>query len=176
MVKMKLEIPDFAELVRKQKQRLYMIMAATIQTNRAMMFDREGANNGHPKWAPLKIRKGKILSDKGTLRKSISGNQTGRPGPDGIVMISGDQISVGTKLAYAAMMNWGTTGLPGGVLKPKKAKALKIPLGDNEWLFRKSVKIPPRPFDQWNKDDQEELEETLINAIQDVIQGKSPRG
>jgi phage gpG-like protein len=26
------------------------------------------------------------------------------------------------------MMNWGTTKLPGGVLKPKNAKALKIPL------------------------------------------------
>lgn len=175
MIGMKIEVPDLADLVRKQKHRLYMIAAATIQTNRAMMFDQEGANNGHPRWAPLKFRKGKILSDTGTLRKSIVGNQSGHAGPDGIVQFSGDKITIGTKLAYAAMMNYGTTQLPGGVLRPVKAKALKIPIGGDKFIFRKSAKIPARPFDQWSEGDEEELAETIKNALIDVLQGKTPR-
>lgn len=169
-VEMKFEFPNLSEKLRRKVQEVYVFMAATMQTNRGMLFDQEGAYNGHPKWAPLKFRQGQILSDRGTLRKSLAPVPSlGVPGTDGIVMIAPDNITIGTKLYYAAMMNWGTTGLSGGVLKPVRAKALKIPDGKGGFMFRKSVKIPARHFDEWNDADQQEMEEALANKLASIL-------
>jgi hypothetical protein len=94
-----------------------------------MLFDNEGSYNGHRRWARLSFRSGQILSNRGALRRSIAPhNPKGSPAADGIVRFTGDEIIVGTKLLYARMMNDGTTKMPGGVLRPKNAKALKIPV------------------------------------------------
>lgn len=186
-VDIKFDMPKLSPILRKNKQRLLLAFAAAIQTNRGMMFDKEGAYNGHKKWAPLKFRNGQILTDTGTLRKSIAPtNPKGTPGQDGIVQFSGDTIKVGTRLFYAAMMNWGTTKLPGGVLRPKNAQALRIPLpsgkgatpgakglrkqsGDH--IYRKSVRIPARRFDEWNEEDQQEIDATVANLIAVLLDG-----
>ena len=94
---------------------------------------------------------------------------------------------------YARMMNDGTTKLPGGVLRPRTAKALKIPLpsgkgategakslrkgattiedgGKKEkYIFRKSVKIPARPFDDWTIEDEQEMQAALATKIAEVL-------
>lgn len=122
------DMPDLAGKYRRRMRELYIFVAAQIQTNRGMLFDKEGGYNGHAKWAPLKFRQGQILSKRGNLRKSIAPLPArGRPGNDGIVRISGETVTVGTKLYYARLMNDGTTKMPGGVLKAK-GKALRIPL------------------------------------------------
>lgn len=185
------KMPDLAGKFRSHTRELYLFIAAQIQTNRGFLFAHEGAYNGHKKWAPLKFRQGQILSKSGTLRKSISPLPArGSPGNDGIVKISGDRITVGTRLYYARLMNDGTSKMPGGVLRPIKAKALMIPIpggktatplakqigktahkNDNggKFIFRKSVKIPPRPFDDWNREDQLELDEALSNKIAEIL-------
>lgn len=128
-VEIDFQFPDWAAKIKAREDRINRFIAAQIQTNRGMLFDSEGAHNGHPKWAALAFRAGQTLSRRGTLRKSIAPtNPRGNAGPDGIVEFAGQEIRVGTKLFYARMMNNGTVGLPGGVLRPKKAKALKIPL------------------------------------------------
>jgi phage gpG-like protein len=91
-------------------------------------------------------------------------------GPSSILRISTGIVTIGSSLAYAAMMNWGTTGLPGGVLKPKNAKALRFKIGRNV-VFCKSVKIPERRFDTFTKADQAELQATLVNTIEELFRG-----
>lgn len=58
-----------------------------------------------------------ILMDQGTLFQSI-GN---------VHHATSTDFRYGTNLIYARMMHFGTAGLPGGVLRPKKAKYLTLP-------------------------------------------------
>lgn len=182
--------PKWEEKIKQKRNEINLFIAASIQTNRGMLFDEEGAYNGHKKWAPLRFRKGQILSKTGKLRKSIAPiNAQGKAGTDGIVRFEGDFVYVGTQVAYAKMMNDGTTKMPGGVLRPVNAKALKIPLpsgqsiaegakglkksaygtGKDKFIFRKSVKIPAREFDTWSLEDEKELSEALKNKLIQVL-------
>ena len=198
MIDIDFKFPNWKKKLKAYEKALNLFVAATVQTNRGMLFDAEGAHNAHPKWASLKFRNGMILSKRGTLRKSIAPyNPRGIPGPDGIVRFAGDVITIGTKLIYARLMNDGTEKMPGGVLRPKNAKALKIPLPagkaatplaktlrktaktlqyskdgvtkTGKFIFVKSVKIPARPFDKWNDADQNELNAALVNKIAEIL-------
>lgn len=233
-VQIDFKMPDMAKKFRGKRDEIYRFIAAQMQTNRGMLFDKEGAYNGHPKWEGLKFRVGQILSSRGTLRKSLSPpNPRGRPGPDGIARYTGDTITIGTSLMFAELMNDGTAKLPGGVLRARNAKALAIPLPAGKRatdlakelrkkesvgrkdlqkkvialrghyrktksskqkklimerllryekrmknmgktqrvIFRKSVKIPARPFNIWNDQDHHELEAALTNKIAEVLNG-----
>jgi phage gpG-like protein len=166
------KFPDWATKLKAAEDEIALTLAASIQTNRGLIFDHEGAYNGHKKWAPLKFRDGQILSNRGKLRKSMAPTPSrGQPGPGGIVEKNWPVISVSTTLLYARMMNNGTVGLPGGVLRPVKAKALRIPTGKTGFIFRKSVRIPGRPFDEVNDADVQEFEEVLRNKIEQILNG-----
>lgn len=230
LISIRQEFPDLKGKLERSEPEINLFIAAQMQTNRGMLFDEEGAYNGHQKWAPLTLRNGQILSRTGALRHSLSpANPSGRPGPGGIVRFQGDVIIIGTKLAYARLMNDGTVNMPGGVLKPVNAKALAIPLpsgkaatpvakqlrknsygqkdlsakidqiraaiatakGDRlgalqeklaryearrndspkaeRVIFRKSVKIPARPYDQWSAEDEKELEAALVVKVSEVL-------
>jgi phage gpG-like protein len=256
LLKIDFKFPDWKGKLLAQEERLNLFAAAQIQANRGMLFDTEGAHNGHKKWAPLQLRNGQILSKRGTLRKSIApSNPKGSPGSDGIVRFTSDAIVVGTTLGYARMMNDGTAKMPGGVLRAKNAKALRIPLPAGDWandkarslragrtleqieklheaslkaqdraerararfvtggsdkqlaatiraeravaskaerlgalqeraekiaatgkggdgfIFRKSVKIPPRNFTDWNEQDQAEVDAAFVNKVRDILNG-----
>lgn len=256
LVELDFKFPDWGAKLRAREDELNRFTAAMVQTNRGMMFDKEGAHNGRPKWAPLRLRNGQILSNRGALRKSLApANPRGAPGPDGIVRFAGDLIVFGTKVGYARLMNDGTAKMPGGVLRAKNANALKIPLpsgqnatvatrklravtlwervsaaeaaiakvaekaararqrfqksgsdahltssvnsefrlanakerlqrlrtraqkvgatgrGGETFIFRKSVKIPPRDFTSWNQADQDEVDGALIAKVIEVLNG-----
>lgn len=196
-VEIKLEFPRWAEKLQAARSEINLFVAAQMQFNRGMLFDKEGNYNGHPAWKPLVFRSGMILSNRGVLRRSIAPiNPNGKPGTQGIVRFSGDTITIGTQVAYAAMMNNGTAKLPGGVLRPVKARALAIPLPagkkatevakklrrkgssksqregapkNERVIFRMSVRIPARRFDVWNSEDQKELSEALRNKVVEVL-------
>lgn len=241
MIDIDFKFPEWAERVKAKEKELNLFVAAQVQFNRGMIFDQEGAYNGRGRWDDLKFRSGQILSKRGTLRKSIAPyNPKGIPGPDGIVHFAGEVITVGTKLLYARMMNDGTTKMPGGVLRPVRAKALKIPIpqgknateaaqeinrqsaqknnkeklrelesklhktkqgsksfekiltkmaalqqaieqktttkGASGFIFRKSVRIPARPFDDWNEQDQQNLDAALLNKIAEILNEGSAAG
>lgn len=193
MVKIEFQFPNLKEKLLSHRRDIELVIAASMQTNRGELFDKEGAHNGHPGWAPLAFRSVMILSKRGTLRKSIGPqNAMGQPGPGGIVEIQENMVTIGTKLAYARLMNDGTTKLPGGVLRPVNAKALKIPIPEGKaanetakgirkanrakgkdpgFIFRKSVRIPARPFDQLNAKDAEEIEATVSAKIMEILNG-----
>ena len=147
------------------------VLAATLQTNRGMLFMNEGKGNGHPGWAPLSYRKGQPLLKRGHLSQSMAPANSGvvpGKGPKSILRYSSGVVTIGTALPYAAMMNWGTEGLPGGVLRPKNAKALRFKIG-RKVIFCKSVKIPARRFDTFTKEDVTEFEETIANTIEELF-------
>ena len=177
MIKIELAFPDMHKMLEAHRQEIDLFIAAIMQTNRGLLFDTEGKHNGRPGWAPLKYRSGQILSKRGTLRKSMAPYEAkGTAGPDGVVRVSGDTITIGTTLFYAKMMNHGTTGLPGGVLRPKTKKALKIPTGNGGFVLRTVVLIPARHFDDWTSDDQQEMEEALSNKIVQVLEREIKAG
>lgn len=231
LVGISFEFPDLYSKLKNALPEINRFVAAQMQTNRGMLFDAEGAYNGHKKWAPLVLRHGQILSDRGNLRKSLAPtNAKGYPGRDGIVRFEGESITIGTRLVYASLMNDGTASLPGGVLRPVNAQALAIPLPagksatdtakglqrgsatkqqmvdkialmerqltliedpgkaaklqerirryksraestpkNQRVIFRKSVKIPARPFNTWTPEDEDELTEALTNKIAEVL-------
>lgn len=177
MLKIELTFDDLAEKFRHMMPEITSVLAATMQTNRAMMFDKDGADNDKPQWEALKWREGRPLQKTGTLRKSFAPMNDGITpghGNDSIVLLQGNKATIGTKLVYAGMMNDGTTKMPGGVLRPKQAKALRFPgpMGSGEkFMFRKSVKIPARRMDEVTQADEREWADTLANYIARQLNG-----
>jgi phage gpG-like protein len=79
------------------------------------------------RWAPLKVRQGQPLLDKGLLRNSINVRAVAL----GFELATDN---VGAKLHQH-----------GGTVRPKNARALSFMVG-NRRVFAKSVTIPARPF------------------------------
>lgn len=186
--KFEAKIPNFEAKLRAAMPELRLFVAANMQTNRAMLFDKSGSHNGHEAWPAPKFRSGQPLKLTGTLAKSIGPKVSDPNKPvqskGGIVRIQGDLVTIGTNLIYAAMMNWGTTKLPGGKLVAKNAQALAIPIPPGKkataagkkarkehgnTMFVKSVKIPERRFDEWTAEDERELKIALGNKIIEVL-------
>jgi len=170
LLEVNLKIPDFAEEFRAQLGNIKNKALATVQTNRGMIFRNEGAYNGHPKWKDLKSRKGQILADTGILKNSITPKtvNSDKPvaGPNGILKFSGDVITIGTTVKYAAIHNYG------GVIRPKTKDMLRWKDAKG-WHAAKQVTIPKRPFLEgaWNQTDQEELNQTMANYCARILNG-----
>lgn len=201
MISIILEFPDLAAKLTKAREAIQREMIVAVQTNRGMLFDNEGAYNGHEPWDTLSLRTGQILAQRGILKKSLAPmSANGQAGPGGYVNMDGQGvIRLGTNVAYAAMMNWGTTNMPGGVLRPTHAKALRIPLPkgkaasdkaedikvgqrrakikkgqklgrkDEYVIFAKWVKIPARRFDTLTAEDEREFAEATTAAIAEAL-------
>lgn len=180
LVSVEVKFPNWIEKLRRAEPRIGLFLAAQVQTNRAMLFANEGAYNGHAKWAPLKAREGQILSLSGALKNSMGpSNAKGIAGPNGDVSIGGSlkakYAKIGTKLKYAALMNFGTKDLPGGVLRAKKKvfgfgrRGVLRFKANGKWVFAQSVKIPARRFDQFNAQDKLELQIAMTNFVTRVL-------
>ena len=44
--------------------------------------------------------------------------------------------------------------------------------GPVDFIFRKEVRIPARPFINWNSNDQKEFDQTVNNIVLDIINGR----
>ena len=94
-------------------------------------FKNQVDEDGVP-WAPMSAltralrRKGpgkgtaKLLRDTGRLRNSITYDADGHG------------FRVGTNIKYAAVQQFGTESLPGGVIRPKRFRYLYIPAGEDK--------------------------------------------
>lgn len=172
MIKIEFTYPRLEKKFKEKQRDIMLVLAASMQTNRAMMFDKDGADNGKRKWDPLVLRQGRPLQKTGVLRKSMAPTNDGlRPGKEkgSILKINGIKVEIGSSLKIAPMMNDGTTKMPGGVLRATKAQALKIPLENGKFMFRKSVKIPARRMDEVTSADEQEWSETLANYITQAL-------
>lgn len=173
LLAVKFKIPKWADKFRSEMGNIQAKAMATLQTNRGLLFKNEGAYNGHEKWKALKSRKGQILADTGTLKNSISPKSTNKDhpvsGPNGILKFSGDVITIGTTVKYAAIHNYG------GVIKPKTKDLLRWK-DANGWHAAKQVTIPKRPFLEgaWNEQDQQELNDTMANMCARLFKDAVP--
>ena len=162
------KFPNMLEKYRQQFHRILIGIASDIQTNRGLLFDAEGAYNGHQKWQDLKgganlkrakngLQARQILHKTGALRLSLSPTTpSGEPGKDGYIKFEGDArtavVKVGTNLRYAAIHDQGGT--------------INHPGTDNG--FGKGIKIPPykihmprRNFSEWNSTDEKGMKQFL---------------
>jgi phage gpG-like protein len=191
LVDIEFKFPNFGpEVLEQNVTKIYDVIAATMQTQRAMIFDAEGAYNGRQKWAPLKFRNGQILSDKGVLRKSIGPMTDGlRPqrNPNSIVRYEMDMVTIGTDIAYARIHDQGGVivpvhakvlafRLPGGKAATDTAKSIrksnKLSGRDSpDFIFTKRVKIPQRQFSDITELDKTEIEETVTGMIAGILNG-----
>lgn len=143
IVAIKINMPDFT-ITAKKLQKIPKLVAATMQTQRGLIFDAEGAYNGRKRWAPLKTRIGQILTNTGTLRKSIGPNNNGiepKTASGTILKFTGDLVTIGTNVAYASIHNEGL---------PKK-------------------NIPKRAFANLTSLDVAEITETVQNYINAIF-------
>lgn len=97
--------------------------------------------------AYLAMHGGKILQRRGDLRKSIS-----------IGKITASSVEIGSSLPYARIHQLG------GEIRPKKKKALLIPVA-GRYLMVKKVKIPARPYLVLQSED----ETVIMRATKDYI-------
>lgn len=130
MITATFHFPDLAARLKAARLRIGQEMIVAMQTNRGMLFDNEGRYNGHEAWDGLVLRSGQVLARRGTLKQSLApGGGTGQAGPGGIAKMSDDGlVTIGSSLGYAPLMNWGTTKMPDGIMRPVHAKALRIPV------------------------------------------------
>jgi phage gpG-like protein len=127
IIDIKFEFPDLLRKVQEKENEINLLIAATLQTNRGLMFD--DANASRTPWLPPKLRDGAPLSQKGPLRQSFAPRNDGitpAKHPDGIVKMGDGVVTIGTTLAYAPILN------DGGIIRPKKGKWLWIPLPDGK--------------------------------------------
>ena len=159
---------DIYKRVYEHKADLMNLIAATLQTQRAMIFDKEGAYNGREKWKPSQraLKKGGMtLSKSGALRRSIAPRNNGIvPGKDRgtIIMIEGTKVSIGTTLAYAAIHNYGGT---------IKHPGTRNGFGRGIRIRPHNIVIPKRPFLDYTSEDKKEVVDTLMNAMAALIDG-----
>lgn len=116
------------------------LVSGTIQR-----FNREEdpSGQGWPKSERAATEGGQTLSDTGRLRKSIDYAATS------------SKVMVGSNAAYARIHQMG------GVIKPKKGKALKFKGRDGKDIFAKQVAIPARQYIGVSRADMDEVRETI---------------
>ena len=87
------------------------------------------------RWAKLKLRSGRPLVDTGRLKNSFYKKSVGKTG-----------FRVGSDVSYSDIHQDGSGifGRSGKRIKPKRAKALRIPVRGSGALFFKSVKGVPK--------------------------------
>lgn len=179
LVSIDIKIPNYLKRLQGSLKRIQIAMAADIQTNRGLMFDAEGAYNGHPKWKDLKsgankriakngMQERQILRKSGALKNSIAPTgASGRAGPGGTVILEGTiaapAVRVSTQIKYAAIHDKGGT-----IRHPGTAngfgKGIKIPAHD--------IEMPRRNFSDWNRQDQKQMGIMLKNLLSEILNGR----
>jgi phage gpG-like protein len=175
-VEMRFSVPDFGRMAQELRDNIPNLIAATLQTQRGMMFDLAGANNGHEAWLPLKYRKGSPLKDTGTLSQSIgprnNGIVAGR-GAGSIVRLSQQEVTIGTELPYAKIHDEGGTIKNHEIMIWRNKKSGRFQKytnkrGNLEIHQSGEYQIPARPFSGINAEDEKEIAETVENYITEV--------
>lgn len=104
----------------------------------------------------------KILNDTGALRNSLSIGSA----PNSIQETTGDEVTLGTNLPYAAIQNFG------GTIIPKNGKVLAFPGMGGATMFAKKVTIPARPFIGFSQSDDDDLADVTAGHMRRVMNGE----
>lgn len=179
-VSVDIRMPDFDRKQMWMLRVVPMLIAASVQTQRGLIFQHEGQWNGRSKWAPLKFRDGQILKDTGTLSKSIAPKHSpDKPGRENgtILEAHNDIVSVGTDIAYAIIHEEGRVyhgtpemplAFPAPIYKVSSKTGKKRKSGEY-WIFCQKIVIPARPFGDVTQMDADEIAQTLANRFTAVL-------
>lgn len=118
-----------------------------LQTRRRIRSEKIGPNG--ELW-PHNRKGSAPLYDTGTLHDSID------------YSVGLGEVKVGSPLAQAAILHFG------GVIKPKKAKALAFKSG-NKTIFAKQVTIKPRPYIGLSGQNASEIEEVVGDFLEELV-------
>ena len=174
-----LEFPQLKEKSKEIQKTIPRLIAATLQTQRAQIFDSEGKYNGRPGWLPLKYRKGQILNKSGVLAQSIGPNNDGEiPGhaKGSIVRLAANIVTIGTNIKYAEIHDQGAS-ISGHTSdtyhSTKTGRFIKHSRKRGIWKhhYTAAYKIPARPFGNCTAEDISELSETVTNYLTSTING-----
>lgn len=117
------------------------------------------------KWAPLKLRVGQPLRDTRVFQSSI------------VARFEGESATIGTNHIGARVHQFGAT------IRPVKAKMLRFfAKGSTIPIFRKSVKIPARPYFPLDASGNLALpatwEKAFLESVRATLEGKkaTPEG
>jgi phage virion morphogenesis protein len=132
----------FAQLADRaeDKRPLMEEIGAALLLSTQMRFESETGSDGNP-WPQslrAKLEGGKTLRDTGRLVQSLT------------FTASSDLVEVGTNVTYAEVHQFGAT------ITAKTARGLRFRIGD-QWVTKKSVTIPARPFLGIDDDDRDEI-------------------
>ncbi|OED40226.1 phage virion morphogenesis protein [Endozoicomonas sp. (ex Bugula neritina AB1)] len=136
-------------MLHQQRRPLFSRIGRVLVSDAKLNFRGQHDPKGNS-WVPLKLRTGRILSDTGRLRNSLS-YKTGD-----------DEVEIGTNILYAKTHQFGAT------IRPKKAKVLAFPGPDGKTIFAKQVTIPARPFLGVEKRQVNKIHQTIDQWVQDV--------
>lgn len=118
---------------------------------------REGTDPDGNKW-PVSLRArlegGATLEQSGNLRDSYTY----------AIAIAGDQVEIGSNLAYAAIHHFG------GEIRAKNADKLHFTIGGRH-VAKKSVTIPARPALGLNDEDEANLLESAQDWMTSIVRG-----
>lgn len=106
----------------------------------------------------------KILNDTGALRNSLAEKDASNS--NSIQTTTGDEVTLGTNLPYAAIQNFG------GTIVPKNGKVLAFPGLGGATIFAKKVTIPARPFIGFSLKDNDDLSDVTAGHLRRVMNGK----
>jgi phage gpG-like protein len=96
-----------------------------------------------------------ILQDTGRLKNSIAYRPASSPQ-------GATQLIIGSNLIYARIHQLG------GIIRPRTAKALRFPISTPQgiqWITKKSVTIPARPYLVFRPDDPAKISEAVTNFL-----------
>lgn len=105
-------------------------------------------------WKPslrAKVKGGRTLEDKGHLRDSLTHTATD------------DEARVGTGRVGARILH------EGGVIRPRRAAALRFRLANGQFVSAKQVTIPPRPFLGVDADDRKDIVDLVTAALERAV-------
>jgi len=122
-----------------------------LVTNRQLRFE-DGRGPDRKPWKPsirAQRERGQTLVQRGLLRESVVRQPA----------VAGRSVTLSTKLRYAAVHEFGAT------IRPVRAKALRFALPGGGFATVKQAVIPARPFMAFDRDDREDVLDTVREHI-----------
>jgi phage virion morphogenesis protein len=135
-------------------------IGAVLVANTVHRFETGQAPGGAPWLQSLraKIRGGQTLVDTARLKQSFSS------------LVIGKLVVWGTNVLYAAIHQFG------GTILPRKGPFLIFTNAQGIKVFARKVVMPARPFVGFDKDDETDVREILVEHLQRIGGASAPQG
>ena len=185
MIKIEVDDRSIQKLLKKLKHRLNDMSPVMEEIGNIILdsveenFEEGGRysspgswRGGSKKWEPLSPSTIKQRRKEGSWPGQILVRNSAGLAASISVNAGREYVEVGTNKPYAAIHQFGGV-IPERIIKPQRAKALKIPV-EKGYIFRKKtkipeVRIPARPFLVIQDEDIEEIREAILEYLTEEV-------